>query len=127
MNVFFKKMKKYYVILFLYCFVYITTHTSGIYATDGSYMTFSYNILIMTLVCLLTVLKTDAAKDAGCSCVTWYNCGLWCQRSVNLYCYFITFISMVQICFFFCLEKNHTVLFLYRWRIWSVHGKEYNY
>lgn len=54
---FFKKMKKYYVILFLYCFVYITTHTSGIYATDGSYMTFSYNILIMTLVCLLNCVE----------------------------------------------------------------------
>ena len=65
-DIFFKKLKKYYVLLIVYCLLYVTTHTSGIYATDGSYMTFSYNILIMTTILMLRCIqKPSLTKIIG--------------------------------------------------------------
>ena len=44
----------------------MSTHTLGLYATDGSYMTFSYNILIMVMLwILLTVYNPTILRVIG--------------------------------------------------------------
>ena len=50
-----KVLKKYYMIQFVYCIIYIINHQG--YITDGSYMTFSYNILLLTVLLLLSVFE----------------------------------------------------------------------
>ena len=65
-DIFLKKIKKYFVILIIYCVLYMSTHTLGLYATDGSYMTFSYNILIMVMLwILLTVYNPTILRVIG--------------------------------------------------------------
>ncbi len=107
--------------------VYITTHTSGIYATDGSYTTFDSNILITTLVCLLNCVNMMPLRTLGVVVLLGIIVAYGARGPLICIVISLGLDFTVQICFFFCLEKNHTVLFLYRWRIWSVHGKEYNY
>lgn len=65
-EIFFRKIKKYFMIQIIYCAVYMSTHTLGLYATDGSYMTFSYNILIMAMIwILLTVYNPTIFRIIG--------------------------------------------------------------
>ncbi|HII4397415.1 TPA: hypothetical protein ACY4Q9_002025 [Clostridium perfringens] len=65
-DIFFNKIKKYYIVVFFYCLLYITKNNSGIYSTDGSYMTFSYNILIMTTILIISCInKPTILKVVG--------------------------------------------------------------
>lgn len=56
-EVFFNKLKKYYILIFIYSFLYLFFNSAGLHTAKGSYMTFSYNILIPTTILLLRTIN----------------------------------------------------------------------